>query len=57
MKRKIYIFTNQYTTYREGKGWKQVEVEAETILEAKKKIKDMGHDDLEFISIKFQCNG
>lgn len=39
--KKIYIFNNQYTTgYKDG--YKKVEVEAETILEAKKKNQGYG---------------
>lgn len=29
-----------------------IEVEAETILKAKKKVKEMGHEDLKFVRIK-----
>lgn len=46
---KVYKFTNVWTTYgKKGCGYKGVEVEAETILEAKEKVRQLGYNDLLF---------
>lgn len=43
--KKKYVFVQR-------KPYKAVEVEAETILEAKKKVKEMGYEGLIFVRIK-----
>ena len=48
--KKIYYFNN-YWNKKKGEPYRQAKVEAETILEAKKKVKEMGYDDVLFIRI------
>ena len=50
-KKKTYIFSNHYT-HKRGNNYYHVEVEAETILEAKKKVREKYPDDVVFIKIK-----
>lgn len=50
-KKKTYIFSNHYT-HKRGNNYYHIEVEAETILEAKKKVKEKYPDDVVFIKIK-----
>lgn len=46
---KWYVFSNSHTCcFRSSKKYKEVVVDAETILEAKKKIKRSGYKDLKF---------
>lgn len=49
--KKKYVFNN-YWNKKKDESYRQVEVEADTILEAKKKVKEMGYDDVLFIRIK-----
>ena len=49
--KKIYVFNN-YWNKKKGEPYRQTEVEANTILEAKKKVKEMGYDNMCFIRIK-----
>ena len=53
--KKVYVFTNNYYylnhEVRRRVPAKMIKVEAETILEAKKKVKEMGHDDMQFLKI------
>lgn len=49
--KKIYHFNN-YWNRKKGDNSKRIDVEAETILEAKKKVKGMGYEDLKFERIK-----
>ena len=46
--RKRYIFSNYFRNIKNGLRTKQVEVYAETILEAKEKVKEMGCKDFYF---------
>ena len=50
--KKLYKFINWYSTPAGRKSFKQVEVIASNIIEAKKKIVDMGCGDMRFSSIK-----
>lgn len=46
---KWYVFSNSHTgCFRSSKKYKEVVVNAETILEAKKKVKRSGYKDLKF---------
>ena len=49
--KKKYVFNN-YWNKKKGISYIQVEVEAETILEAKKKVKEMGYENMIFSRIK-----
>lgn len=50
--KKLYTFNNWYSPVRGRKSFKQVEVIASNIIEAKKKIKEMGYGSMRFSSIK-----
>ena len=50
--KKTYVFNNYFPNRRDKRPYYQTEIEAETVLEAKKKLKDKGHDDLRFSTIK-----
>jgi hypothetical protein len=46
---KIYVFSNWHICcYRSSKRYKEARVIADTILEAKKKVRKSGHRDLKF---------
>lgn len=46
---KWYVFSNLHTCcFRSSKNYREVVVDAETILEAKKKVKRQGYKDLKF---------
>ena len=49
---KIYVFNNYFSNKRDKRPCCQIKIKAETILEAKKKLKDKGYDDLQFSTIK-----
>ena len=49
---KMYVFSNLYMGYSYcNKRYKEVRVIAETILEAKKKVRESGYKDLKFEKI------
>ena len=48
IEKKRYVFNNYFRSEKKGVRLRQVEVFAETILEAKKMVKGMGCDDLFF---------
>lgn len=51
IERKKYLFNN-YFSRKKGEKWVQIGVFAETILEAKRHIKEMGYGHLKFESIE-----
>lgn len=53
---KIYVFNNYYSKNRGKNLLRSVEVEAETILEAKREVESMGHKDMEFSTIRIYEN-
>lgn len=50
--KKIYVFNNYYSKSRGKNPLRSLEVEAETILEAKKEVERYGHKDMQFATIR-----